>query len=63
MHLLHDIILQAGIDYLESKTTFDDNEWSDSKRVDFVPCRMLSPHELILLDLVQVGSHADRLRK
>ena len=33
MHLPHDVILQSGIVYLSFKTTVDDIEWSDSRRV------------------------------
>ncbi len=33
MHSPHDIKLPAGTVYLSFKTTVDDTEWSDSKRV------------------------------
>ena len=42
MHSRHDIILQAGIVYLSFKTTVDDIEWSNSRRVDYVLCSVLT---------------------
>ncbi len=39
MHSSHDIILQAGIDYLSFIMAVDDTDWSDSRRVDSILCR------------------------